>query len=137
MIIGVTETWLNDSITNNEILPIDFVVYRKDRVSRGGGVMLAVHSYISSKLISSPDTLELVVVEIKQIPCTVCTIYVPPNSDLEYMSSLVSFLSTLSTSKNLIVMGDFNSPDINWEMLCGSSPSSNALCDFVFSNGLV
>ena len=128
---------MNDSITNNEILPIDFVIYRKDRVSRGGGVMMAVHFSISSKPISSPDTLELIVVEMKQISCTVCTVYVPPNSDLEYMSSLVSFLSTLSSSTNLIVMGDFNSPDINWAMLCGSSPSSNALCEFVFSNGLV
>ena len=86
-IIGVTETWLNDSITNNEILPIDFVVYHKDRVSHGGGVMLAVHSSISSKPISSG---------------TVCLVYVLPNSHLEYMSSLVSFLSTLSPSTNLI-----------------------------------
>ena len=63
--------------------------------------MLAVQSSISSKPISSPDTLELIVIVIKQVSCTVCTVYVPLNSDLEYMSSLVSFLSTLSSSTNL------------------------------------
>ena len=118
-IIGVTETWLNDSITNNEIPPIDFVIYHKDRVLRGGGVMLAMHSSISSKPTSSHDTLDLIVIEIKQVSCSVCTVYIPPKSGLEYMLSLVYFLSTLFSSKYLIIMGHFNSPDINWAMPCG------------------
>ena len=71
-------------------LYINFVIYRKDRVPRGGEVMWAVHSSIYFKRISSPDTLELIVIAIKQVSCTVCTVYVPPNSDLEYMSFLVS-----------------------------------------------
>jgi len=57
-IMAITETWLTDSIFNNEILPVDFTIYRKDHGSRGGGVMLAVRDCISSKLLSSPDNLE-------------------------------------------------------------------------------
>ena len=32
----------------------------------------------------------------------------------------------------VIVMGDFNLPDINWATLTGSTAISNAFCDLVF-----
>ena len=41
-IIGLTETWLKDSILNSEILPTGYTIYRLDHPSRGGGVLLAV-----------------------------------------------------------------------------------------------
>ena len=41
-IVAITETWLNSFIMDNEILPSGFNLYRKDRTTRGGGVMLAV-----------------------------------------------------------------------------------------------
>ena len=43
-IFALTETWLSDSFCDGEILPSHFTVYRRDRSSRGGGVVLAVHS---------------------------------------------------------------------------------------------
>ena len=45
---------------------IDLTIYRKDRVSHGGGVMLVGHSSISSKPISSPNTFKLICVEMKK-----------------------------------------------------------------------
>ena len=33
-------------------------------------------------------------------------------------------------------MGDFNAPDINWSSLCGNSPYSTSLCDFVIDYNL-
>jgi len=42
-IIGVTETWLSNKIYDYEILPSNYSLICKDRGSRGGGVMLAVH----------------------------------------------------------------------------------------------
>ena len=50
-LIAITETWLNDSISNNELLPSDkYYIYRRDRElpSRGGGVMLAVGRSLQS-----------------------------------------------------------------------------------------
>ena len=46
-IIAVTETWLSDKIFNNEILPSNYSIIRRDRSSRGGGVLLAVKHDIS------------------------------------------------------------------------------------------
>ena len=50
---------------------------------------------------------------------------------------LVDFLTSLSrVEKNLIIIRDFNLPDICWTSLSGSSPLSNLFCDFVFESNL-
>ena len=60
----ITETWLSDQISDGEILPSNFVLYRSDRPSRGGGVLIAVHESIYSALVSSPFDLEVVSVRL-------------------------------------------------------------------------
>ena len=42
-LVFVTETWLHRDIENVELLPTEYEVYRKDRESRAGGVLLAVN----------------------------------------------------------------------------------------------
>ena len=54
-----------------------------------------------------------------------------------YFEYLFSFLKSTSTSKELlIIIGDFNLPDICWSSLSGQCPRSNLLCDFVFESNL-
>ena len=49
VIIG-TESWLTDDVSDNEIFPKSFTIYRKDRISRsGGGVYRAVKNHQSSR----------------------------------------------------------------------------------------
>ena len=47
-----TETWLNDSIMDNEVISEVFTLYHKDRSNRGGGVLVAdkLHSLYSDSL---------------------------------------------------------------------------------------
>lgn len=45
--IAITETWLHNNIDDNKLLPNSYNIHRKDRESRGGGVLLAVKSNIS------------------------------------------------------------------------------------------
>ena len=53
-IIVVTETWLNESVFDSEILNSNYNIYRRDRCSthslkgEGGGVLVAVSSRLSS-----------------------------------------------------------------------------------------
>ena len=42
MIFGVSETWLDDCVPNDEVQIPGFNIYRKDRNRRGGGVLLYV-----------------------------------------------------------------------------------------------
>lgn len=36
------ESWLDESISNSEVSPLEYEAYRKDRNSRGGGVFILV-----------------------------------------------------------------------------------------------
>ena len=65
-IFAITETWLSSHIYDNEILSSNFIIYRNDRNSRGGGVMLAIDQSISIKTIPSPEDIEAVVVHLTQ-----------------------------------------------------------------------
>jgi len=67
-IICLTETWLNNSINDHEILPTGYSIYRHDRAGRtGGGTLTAVKSSLSSSEIVKPlefSDLEVNLVEI-------------------------------------------------------------------------
>lgn len=138
-IIAITETWLSNSIYDNEILPTGYSIYRNDRTTRGGGVLIAVKDYISSVQIQSPIDLEIVTVEVNAPSAiTVCAVYIPPNAALNYCQSLITYLHSLSldNSKKLFVVGDFNFPDINWHTMTSTAQSSSLFCDYVFENNL-
>jgi len=46
---------------------------------------------------------------------------------------LLPFLSDfMQTEGHKVIMGDFNSPDINWSTLTASSEFSSSLCDIIF-----
>ena len=86
----ICETWLSDFVYDHEILPANFTVYRKDRPSRGGGILVAVSNVFDSVHLSSPADLEIVTI---QLGCcrdlVVCTSYVPPN--WLYLTTLLTY----------------------------------------------
>ena len=135
----VTETWLSSTVLDNEILPSDFSLYRKDRESRGGEVLIAVNSLLPSFQLSTPDELEVVTLRIvlhKKV-ITICTASIPPNCSDDYKYSLLSYLEdTVSSSETVFIMGDFNLPDICWSSLVGATSFSNAFCEFVYKRNL-
>ncbi|CAC5409269.1 unnamed protein product [Mytilus coruscus] len=52
-VIIATETWLDQSITNSQIFPQEYNIYRKDRKGNktGGGVLIAINNkYLSSEV---------------------------------------------------------------------------------------
>ena len=101
--------------------------------------MIAVKSSPFTSLISSPSDLEVVCIkiDISSDTLVICCVYVPPDSSLSYVSSLVKFLSEITSSFNCcIILGDFNFPDIDWSALMGTSLQSNCFCNFVFDCNL-
>ncbi len=52
------------------------------------------------------------------------------------ISSYAPDIETL-TNLDLVIIGDFNQPEIDWSSLSGNSPSSNLFCDFVYKLNLV
>ena len=69
--------------------------------------------------------------------CVICCVYIPPECSFTYVSSVVQFLTDLTSSfRKCVIVGDFNFPDIDWSILMGTSNSSNCFCNLVFDCNL-
>ena len=100
--------------------------------------MISIKELISTSVISSPDHIEAITIKLstcKQI--ILSCIFIPPNSTTSQIHDVTHYLADLLTSftpSEIIIVGDFNLPDINWESLSAASPT---FCDFVFDSNLV
>ena len=70
--------------------------------------------------------------------------YLPPGSGCNKLLTVVHHLSDilmddnhLSNTNDIIIVGDFNLPDIDWDTLGSTSYTSEMFCDFVFNNNLL
>lgn len=120
-ILCFTETWLNQSFSDDQIVLNGFQKpYRCDRVGRiGGGVIV----YCKENLISSRRNdlelggLECIWIEIKtkQDIYLIGTFYRPPNSDNNYWNLIEQSidLAVDTKIKSIIITGDFNENQLN------------------------
>ena len=148
--------WLADFIFDQEIFPSGYTIFRKDRSSRGGGVLVAVSDTIPASVVPShslhacPSHKDLeilsIFVKFEKNQILLCCVYIPPNVNDIYLASNISCLSqTIHSHSNSsiissipsIIIGDFNLPDIQWDTLTASSSNSGSFWDFVFDNALV
>ncbi len=69
-VIGLSETWLTEAVSDEDISLDNYLVYRKDRQHRGGGVCTYVRTSISSKRRPDleKDDLELIWIELMLKP---------------------------------------------------------------------
>ena len=125
-IIVATETWLDSSITNNEVIPeeYNYKIYRKDRSDGYGGVLLAISGCLQSFPVPELDsTAEMVWARISTQGCKdlyVSSYYRPHTSDMSSLEQLENVLNKLRVSNKqplIWIAGDFNAPYINWESL--------------------
>ena len=118
----MTETWLSNHVRNDEILPVGYKLFRRDRQTgkRGGGVLLAVKDSVRTEPTDFvSDSLELVNSVVintstKKVLVDVC--YRTPDSSIDFLHDLNRFLKFVADSqfKDVHLMGDFNYPNIQW-----------------------
>ena len=121
-VMGISETWLNESISYSEMSIEGYTLLRRDRnevnKKRGGGVALYLKDEIN--VIQREDIFEANFTE--SIWCTInCkgmktllgVCYRPPDSLKVNDEALFSLLNRVSCEK-VIVMGDFNFPELSW-----------------------
>ena len=141
----VTETWLNDTMSDALICPDDYVVHRQDRSTAGGGVAVFTKKLIRSVAVELPveyKHLEIVCVDLSfsTTDCRVICIYRKPGfspADVTYMIDCVKCLQRLcSTDKLTVIAGDCNLPDIDWSFYSGPcAPIYDAFLNFVNNYG--
>ena len=145
-VIALTETHLDNSISDSEILPNNYLVlFRRDRKSNGrlgGGVLIAVSDH--NKPIP-PESLhsesEFIVIDIlfsNNRKITFGVFYRPPNSETKPLEVLQTALQEIGLRNDLILVGDFNLSAFDWQNTCTLNNSANytLLLDIVYDNFL-
>ena len=116
-VITLSETWLNNKISNNEIKLTNYVIYRTDRGTRGGGVVTYVSADLASELIEltvKPVNFESIFVKVtlhENKYITIGNIYRPPSSPAESFNSIAATINSINDKNEFLVLGDFNQ---NW-----------------------
>lgn len=121
----ITETWFSDTnVCDAEVSCSDkFQVFRRDRKTRGGGVLILVKSALTCVPVHThlDDDIELIVVDLiinnRRIRC-VCVYFSPTGSTdllVDRMNRLCCVLESLCDSDvSTYIVGDFNLPLIDW-----------------------
>lgn len=137
-IITVTETWLHKEILDREIVPPNYVIVRKDRVHRGGGVAIVLRQGISFSVM--PDVLDVEAVwckvSLNGLTVSIGAVYRPPHAQMAYLESLYDYMHKHVIGGAVIMAGDFNLPDVNWECVSTGTAMNDLLSDYLLSFNL-
>ena len=120
------ETKLDKSVKSSEFLPVNYTIcFRKDRTSHGGGVLIALKSHFVAEDVDLIDIdCEIVCAKIvlrNGSPIYVGSFYRPPSDPISSLEALEVALTTISdlcknnTKAAVVIAGDFNAGDINWD----------------------
>ncbi len=112
--MGLSETWLDCTISDSELSIPEYTCHRQDRNRHGGGVAVYISDWVRHIRRSDleHEGIESVWLEIRQRtnkPLLVCNLYRPPSSSSSYLESIrVMLESALNEGKEVAVLGDLN-----------------------------
>ena len=121
-IIGITESWANNDITDAELGLDGYVMFRKDRIGRrGGGVLLYIKETIPAyevQLKEEADCNEAIWCKLVtgHTTVTIGVVYRCPNITKQNNEKLHNAISEVSKG-DCIIMGDVNHGTIKWDTL--------------------
>ena len=149
-IVAGCESHLYPGISNQEVFPSGYTIYRRDRIgstplTAGGGVFLMIKTSISSvsSSLQSRDA-ELISAKIhlpdRNKPLHIVSFYRPKRENIDTIDDLHDALSSIPQieNKDILMLGDFNAPKITWNANCGpkahAQPEENLLDVFASFN---
>ena len=136
-LIFITESWLTaDNTFIFQGLPY-YSVHRYDRNDRGGGAVLLAHPslrVVVPNIVIPARGMEVLVADVlltSSIPIRFITVYRPPTAVNSL--ALCKFLQSdvVSRNKHLVILGDFNLPDINWTSWSSNAQNDVTYCAFL------
>ena len=135
-VIAVTETWANDDHLMSEFSIPGYSLFHKNRVhKKGGGVICYIKNTLSAVQISKRDVeaYDTLYVEInanRNKKIIVAVVYRPPKQNAADDLALYEEIRTIIHSKDAVIMGDFNCPNIDWNSMAGD-PEGARLVDLI------
>ena len=142
-IYAVTETWLNSTIPDSFLLPTNtHRLYRCDDPS--GHRKRGVAAYISTKLnaVQLDNQIENVLtLSLPSLDIYIAIVYRPPNDLHSRDKRLIEFIDNFAYGRNVILLGDFNLPTLDWSSYTDlvdltASVKDRNLYDCFLRNGL-
>ena len=111
-ILGITESKLDSTVCESEVLIDGYQILRSDRNRHGGGVACYIRDDIVFNLIRplTSASLEYLMFEVhlpKTDAFTVCIFYRPPTQN-SFLTVLYNEFLTLDLSKEFYILGDLN-----------------------------
>ena len=114
-VITLSETWLSSDNLDTKLNITNYVLYRFDRCTKGGG---GVAIYVSTDLVSEhitpaiqPLHFEGVFVKLyfnENKYLTIGSIYRPPSAPAESFSCIISTINSIPFRNEILLLGDYN-----------------------------
>ena len=122
-IIGITESWANNDITDAELGMAGYVMFRKDRMGRRrGGVLLYIKETIPAYEVQLPEQADCndaiwckLVTWHTAVAYQWSSISLSPHNQTEQRKKHNGI--TEVSKGDCIIMGDFNNGNIKWDTL--------------------
>lgn len=120
------ETKIDNKVTNRSLECCDYDIFRSDRSSNGGGVLMYCKKPLKpTNLLSLQEQYQergmenvCVALNLKGLdkPLVIIAVYRPPNSKKEWFDDLLELVSEAKCIGNVIVMGDLNADLLNRDL---------------------
>ena len=131
-ILCLTETHLSHEIYDAEIFIENFTIFRGDRNDNRdkGGSIIYVHNNITCSRLDSfdPNDSLAVLIDISDIQIVVACVYRSPsisyNDNIKMIDKFRSFKALISSGTEIVVVGDFNLPNVVWDSGSVMAPHS-------------
>ena len=128
-IVCGTESWLSKEVRSSEIFPSDYQVFRNDRDGIGGGVFILVKINLIAIEIENVSNCEIIWVKLKlkKAKELLISCFYMPHRDINILNEFEKSVQQVDQrgTRNIVICGDFNCPDINWEYGFTSNQASN------------
>ena len=141
-ILAITESWGKEEIVDGEISLPGYTLFRRDRKDgrRGGGVLLYLDSrlkVIEREDICSTKFTECIwcEVEFDKLKTLIGICYRPPDSTEIEDEGLLDIINK-AANDTCLLMGDFNLPSINWDLMAADGKAANIFLDCIQDNFL-
>ena len=128
ILLNLTETWLNDSITDDAEIE-GYNVYRGDRSNRiRGGTAIYLHDKLEAIQLSkiNHEVCEMIAIMIPEIQTLNIVIYRPPGTKMHEFDIILKEIEDIlqkleKPDPTIIISGDFNFPFVNWKRMQNNS----------------
>lgn len=143
-ITAITETWLKTDLAISPLCPTHYRDYRTDREDgrNGGGALLLVSEDLVQQGrpgLSTPNVqVAACTIKAERVRIAVACVYRSPQSTADEDTELLTWIEENAREEKLLLLGDFNAPDVNWEQFTAESQGFGMrFTDVVQNKGLI